>query len=64
MKKKVLFHCKLSPPPHLPCLVMIISVWYRWNLSHRGRLQRYTWALIPEPALGSAMLLRADPEPV
>lgn len=38
-----------SPPPrprtpprcsHLPCFVMIISVWWRWNLSHRGRLQR------------------------
>lgn len=25
---------------HLPCLVMIISVWCRWNFSQRGRLHR------------------------
>lgn len=33
----------LGAPPrcsHLPCFVMIISVWWRWNLSHRGRLHR------------------------
>ena len=30
----------LTLTPHLPCLVMIISVWWRWNLSQRGRLQR------------------------
>lgn len=35
-----------------PCLVMIISVWCRWNLSQRGRLQRKTCARSPGPAAG------------
>lgn len=30
---------------YLPCLVMIISVWCRWNFSQRGLLHRYTCAL-------------------
>lgn len=30
---------------YLPCLVMIISVWCRWNFSQSGLLHRYTCAL-------------------
>lgn len=59
------FQISPSDPPgarhaHLPCLVMIISVWCRWNLSHRGRLHRYTCARAPAAEPGSDM----EPMPV
>ena len=53
-----------SPPPaYRPCLVMIISVWCRWNLSQSGRLQRKTCARNPGPAAGTPSAPSPPQEP-
>lgn len=50
-------------PAYRPCLVMIISVWCRWNLSQRGRLQRKTCARSPGPAAGTPSAPNPPQEP-